>query len=57
MSLWRIVDYLAVDKASHARYQPRDGLTFCNIYAHDYCDARRRLSTARVVDRRKRSSA
>jgi hypothetical protein len=32
-----IVDYLAVDKASHARYQPRDGLTFCNIYAHDYC--------------------
>ena len=37
MSLWRIVDYLAVDKASHARYQPRDGMTFCNIYAHDYC--------------------
>jgi hypothetical protein len=36
-SLWRIVDYLAVDKASHARYQPRDGMTFCNIYAHDYC--------------------
>jgi hypothetical protein len=31
------VDYLAVDKASHARYQPRDGMTFCNIYAHDYC--------------------
>ena len=36
-SLWRIVDYLAVDKVSHARYQPRDGMTFCNIYAHDYC--------------------
>jgi hypothetical protein len=36
-SLWRIVDYLAVDKASHARYQPRDGMTYCNIYAHDYC--------------------
>jgi hypothetical protein len=35
--LWRIIDYLAVDTASHARYQPRDGLTFCNIYAHDYC--------------------
>jgi hypothetical protein len=32
-----IIDYLAVDKASHARYQPRDGVTFCNIYAHDYC--------------------
>ena len=32
-----IIDYLAVEKASHMRYQPRDGLTFCNIYAHDYC--------------------
>jgi hypothetical protein len=37
LSLWRIIDHLAVDKASHKRYQPRDGLTFCNIYAHDYC--------------------
>lgn len=35
--LLAIVDWLAVDKASHKRYQPRDGLTFCNIYAHDYC--------------------
>ena len=32
-----IIDYLAVDKVSHARYQPRNGATFCNIYAHDYC--------------------
>jgi hypothetical protein len=32
-----IIDYLAVDKASNKRYQPRSGLTFCNIYAHDYC--------------------
>lgn len=32
-----IIDYLAVDKAAHLRYQPRDGVTFCNIYAHDYC--------------------
>lgn len=32
-----IIDYLAVDKASFKRYQPHDGLTFCNIYAHDYC--------------------
>lgn len=32
-----IIDYLAVDKASHARYQPRPAVTFCNIYAHDYC--------------------
>jgi hypothetical protein len=34
--LWAIVDYLAVDKASHVRYQPTDK-TFCNIYAHDFC--------------------
>ena len=32
-----IIAYLAVDKASFKRYQPHDGLTFCNIYAHDYC--------------------
>ena len=32
-----IIDFLAVDKAAHKRYKPRDGLTFCNIYAHDYC--------------------
>jgi hypothetical protein len=32
-----IIDYLAVDKSSHKRYQPRAGATFCNIYAHDYC--------------------
>jgi hypothetical protein len=32
-----IVDYLAVDKPTHLRYQPRGGATFCNIYAHDYC--------------------
>ena len=32
-----IVAWLAPDKAAHKRYQPRDGLTFCNIYAHDFC--------------------
>ena len=32
-----IIDYLAVDDPDHKRYQPRDGITFCNIYAHDYC--------------------
>lgn len=32
-----IADWLAVDEPRHLRYQPRDGLTFCNIYAHDYC--------------------
>lgn len=32
-----IIDWLAVDKPEHLRYQPRSGLTFCNIYAHDYC--------------------
>jgi hypothetical protein len=36
-SLGEVIDYLATDKPSHKRYQPRDGLTFCNIYAHDYC--------------------
>ena len=35
--LARIIDYLAVDKETHKRYQPRDGSTFCNIYTHDYC--------------------
>ena len=32
-----IIDWLAVDKPAHLRYQPRPGVTFCNIYAHDYC--------------------
>ncbi|AXK40186.1 hypothetical protein [Crenobacter cavernae] len=32
-----IVDWLAVDDKRNLRYQPHDGLTFCNIYAHDYC--------------------
>lgn len=32
-----IVDWIAVDNKTHSRYQPHDGSTFCNIYAHDYC--------------------
>lgn len=36
-SIDAIIDHLAVDRATHARYQPRAGLTFCNIYAHDFC--------------------
>lgn len=32
-----IIDWLGVDKPSNKRYQPRAGLTFCNIYCHDYC--------------------
>lgn len=32
-----IIEYLAPDNPSFKRYKPRDGLTFCNIYAHDYC--------------------
>lgn len=36
-SLNEIIDYLASDKPAHKRYQPRDNMTFCNIYAHDYC--------------------
>jgi hypothetical protein len=61
-----IVDYLAVDKPSHIRYQPGGGATFCNIYAHDYChlagvylprvwwsgDAIARLATGEAVEPR-----
>jgi hypothetical protein len=32
-----IIEWLAVDKATHKRYQPEGQKTFCNIYAHDYC--------------------
>ena len=32
-----IVDWLAVDDPAMLRYQPREGRTFCNIYAHDFC--------------------
>lgn len=35
--LEELVAYLNPAKASHKRYQPRSGLTFCNIYAHDFC--------------------
>ena len=35
--LGAIIDYLAPDRQAHKRYWPRDGLTFCNIYVHDYC--------------------
>ncbi|MES1240607.1 MAG: SH3 domain-containing protein [Acidobacteriota bacterium] len=36
-SIAAILDWLAVDKPTHLRYRPHDGLTFCNIYAHDFC--------------------
>lgn len=32
-----IIDWLDVANPRHKRYAPRDGLTFCNIYAHDFC--------------------
>ncbi len=32
-----IIDWLAADNLAHLRYQPRAGLTFCNIYCHDFC--------------------
>jgi hypothetical protein len=35
--LMKILDWLDVEKASHKRYQPGNGKTFCNIYAHDFC--------------------
>jgi hypothetical protein len=37
VELGDIIAWLAVDKPAHKRYQPHDGLTFCNIYTHDYC--------------------
>ncbi|WP_284620521.1 hypothetical protein [Aquabacterium humicola] len=36
-SIARVIEWLDVENPMHARYQPRDGLTFCNIYAHDFC--------------------
>ncbi|HEY0333022.1 MAG TPA: hypothetical protein VGC74_04825 [Stenotrophomonas sp.] len=32
-----IIAWLDCEKPAHRRYQPRDGLTFCNIYTHDFC--------------------
>jgi len=32
-----IIAWLDCEKPSYKRYQPRDGLTFCNIYTHDFC--------------------
>ncbi len=36
-SLLDIINWLNVDKPLNKRYQPGNGSTFCNIYAHDYC--------------------
>ncbi|MCX7228199.1 MAG: hypothetical protein NTW15_04175 [Burkholderiales bacterium] len=36
-SIKLILDWLDPGDSSHARYWPRDSLTFCNVYAHDYC--------------------
>ena len=35
--LINIVNWLNVEKISNKRYQPANGSTFCNIYAHDFC--------------------
>lgn len=32
-----IIDWLDVENPAHRRYQPRNNMTFCNIYAHDFC--------------------
>lgn len=32
-----LVAWLDCENPAHARYQPRAGLTFCNIYTHDFC--------------------
>ncbi|WP_118973589.1 SH3 domain-containing protein [Taibaiella koreensis] len=36
-ALLQIIDWLDVTNPKYKRYQPADGKTFCNIYAHDYC--------------------
>ncbi|MGB3246432.1 MAG: hypothetical protein WBB25_18000 [Sulfitobacter sp.] len=36
-SLADVIGYLNPANKAHKRYAPRDGLTFCNIYAHDFC--------------------
>lgn len=36
-SLGSILNWLDPGNSTHARYWPRDSLTFCNVYAHDYC--------------------
>jgi hypothetical protein len=36
-SIAKIIEWLAVDNDDHIRYKPRDGLTFCNVYVHDFC--------------------
>lgn len=33
----KVIDWLNVEKPRHKRYQPGEGKTFCNIYAHDFC--------------------
>ena len=35
--LINIVNYLDSENAEHARYWPKGGTTYCNIYAYDYC--------------------
>jgi hypothetical protein len=37
VELEKIIDWLAVDDSRHSRYHPHDGITYCNIYVHDYC--------------------
>jgi hypothetical protein len=37
LSLLNIVNWLDVEKVTNKRYQPVNGSTFCNIYAHDFC--------------------
>lgn len=37
-SLLDIVRWLDVGNPAHLRYWPQRGATYCNIYAHDYCD-------------------
>lgn len=36
-SIIDIINWLDSENINHRRYLPREGSTFCNIYAHDFC--------------------
>ena len=36
-SVLKIVNFLDSENPQHRRYQPKEGATYCNIYAYDFC--------------------
>lgn len=37
INITKTINFLNVSEPSHKRYQPNNGLTYCNIYAYDFC--------------------